>query len=698
MTTVAPSAAGALAGVDGEGQQPVTPRDLQYRPHLDGLRAVAVYLVVLFHAGYSRLSGGYVGVDVFFVLSGYLVTLLLLRDVAARSSIAFARFYARRYRRLLPAAFVALVVSATVYSAIASPADALSSVNAFKAAFLYVANWFFVHRSTAYFGGNIAQNPVLHFWSLAVEEQFYLVWPLVLGALFAIARGSGIRRTRTIQAIVAGSAVVSLAWALYLRHASPAHAYYGTDARAYQLLAGALLALTPGIIDRARRVRAVARALPAIALLALLLLATSWVHLDAIERGAAVVLASVAIITALEASDRGVVKAVLSSGPLVYLGRISYGTYLWHWPVILVMAQLLHLSTIATVALTLLVATSIASLSHQLLERPVRESRLLERHRNAVIAAGLAISMVSALVIVPAILRPTSSSASAVRVGSAIGTPVPAGLDWARATFSALPPNPVCYGRPPGACTTVHGRGRRLLLIGDSSARMLIPTFAAVARRDNLTLSVISLGDCPWQRHLYSRIDTAQCRKLKEDAYTRVIPALAPDVIVAVNYGYESPTNTLFPIEGLVDENGHTLARGSPAFDAEIERTTVASASDLTRRGGRLVLIESLPRARSIDPTACIRHSRFVEPCRFVASTAPTSVDRLYRRIAAGNSHILSADFARLACPFLPICDPVVAGLIVRVDPYHFSFDYARYIAPQVDEYLRANRLVGGGG
>jgi peptidoglycan/LPS O-acetylase OafA/YrhL len=162
-----------------------------YRPFLDGLRAVAVYLVVLFHAGSDRFSGGFVGVDVFFVLSGFLVTQLLLRDVEATGSVSFRRFYARRFRRLLPAAFVALVVTALVFAALASPVEVADALGGFKASFLYSANWYFIDQSADYFGADLATNPVLHFWSLAVEEQFYLVWPLLLGGLFAATRRFG---------------------------------------------------------------------------------------------------------------------------------------------------------------------------------------------------------------------------------------------------------------------------------------------------------------------------------------------------------------------------------------------------------------------------------------------------------------------------------------------------------------------------
>jgi len=191
--------------------------DEHYRPHLDGLRAVAVYLVVLFHAGSGWFPGGYVGVDVFFVLSGFLVTQLLLRDLRHQGTIRFGRFYSRRFRRLLPAAFVALTVTALVYTAIASPAEVLAAAGSFKAAFLYSTNWYFIHQATGYFGADITTNPVLHFWSLAVEEQFYLLWPLALVGAFALTRHMDrTRQRRTIQIAVAVGALASVVLALSL--------------------------------------------------------------------------------------------------------------------------------------------------------------------------------------------------------------------------------------------------------------------------------------------------------------------------------------------------------------------------------------------------------------------------------------------------------------------------------------------------
>jgi len=349
-----------------------------YRPHLDGLRAVAVYLVLLFHAGTSAFTGGYIGVDVFFVLSGYLVTQLLLRDVAQSGVIRFGRFYSRRFRRLLPAAFVALIVTAFVFTAISSPVEVSGAVGGFKAAFLYSANWYFIHHASGYFGADISTNPVLHFWSLAVEEQFYLVWPVALGGGFLLTRrfDHG-KQMRAIRVTVAIGALASAAWALSLKSGNPNHAYYGTDARAYELLAGAFLALTPASVDWAKKLARFMRLGSVVVVGALLVLASAWVHLDAIERGIAVTITTCLIIVAIEADDGGPIKRALSSSPAVYLGKVSYGTYLWHWLVILVVTRTFQTSALSTFGITCLVATALASLSFQMMERPVSRCALV---------------------------------------------------------------------------------------------------------------------------------------------------------------------------------------------------------------------------------------------------------------------------------------------------------------------------------
>ncbi|MFM7225674.1 MAG: acyltransferase family protein, partial [Actinomycetota bacterium] len=190
--------------------------DAHYRRHLDGLRTVAVVLVIAFHSGIDRLSGGFIGVDVFFVLSGFLVTGILVRDLGSGRGVQWRRFYSRRVRRILPASVLTLVVTAVVYAAVASPLQQEDAFGGFRSAFLYIANWHFIQQSTDYFAADVDRNPVLHFWSLAVEEQFYLVWPFLFVGLCLATERIGRERWWMRRGVVLLAAVASAAAAVVI--------------------------------------------------------------------------------------------------------------------------------------------------------------------------------------------------------------------------------------------------------------------------------------------------------------------------------------------------------------------------------------------------------------------------------------------------------------------------------------------------
>ncbi len=210
-----------------------------YRPALDGVRSVAVYVVVLFHAGLSGVDGGFLGVDLFFVLSGFLVSSILLHEFEETGRVRLWRFYARRVRRLLPAALVVVTVTAAVFVLMVSSVGRAPMVGDAQASLMYVANWRFLSQENDYFGAEIDRSPYLHFWSLSIEEQFYVVFPLVLLALVALARRWRPALSIGVGVLFSASLFAQLVWVT--RDAN--HAYYGTDARAYQLMAGVLAAL-----------------------------------------------------------------------------------------------------------------------------------------------------------------------------------------------------------------------------------------------------------------------------------------------------------------------------------------------------------------------------------------------------------------------------------------------------------------------
>jgi peptidoglycan/LPS O-acetylase OafA/YrhL len=658
-----------------------------YRPHLDGLRAVAVYLVVLFHAGSSAFPGGFIGVDVFFVLSGFLVTQLLLRDIARTGSIGLRRFYARRFRRLLPAAFVALTVTAVVYTAIASPVEVSAAVPSFKAAFLYSTNWHLIHQAAAYFGADINTNPVLHFWSLAVEEQFYLLWPLTLGGLYALTRRiDPARRLHVIRTIVAVGALASAIWALSLRNSNPNRAYYGTDTRAYELLAGAFIALVPTLIATAKQHRRTMRIATAFGAAAVLVLASSWVDVDAIERGIAVTITTCVLIVAVEAAEGGLVRRTLSTRTMVYLGKISYGTYLWHWLVILVLLRAFRPSPVATVGIGALVATALASLSFEMLERPVRMSRFFDRYPRAVITAGLAISVVSALVLIPKIATPSNASAAARHsTEPSFLTPVPAGLE-ARALEGHFPQ---CIKRRGFICTIRNGTGLRFLLLGDSNAATLTPMLADISDREGLALYSSVQAGCPWQRDLYTRFYLDNCRRLKESLYGGAISELRPDVVVVMNVAYGGDNRNTPPLLG---------PNRKPVGFSAVARATRRSVALLRAKGREVLLVEPFPVPTapnaSFDPFICLHDASVLEQCRYTANPSPSPIERLYRGLAKEDHRIYSLDLDRDVCPLLPICDPVIGGVIVKMNATHITTQYSHALGPRVDIELRSDAIL----
>ncbi|MCU0501092.1 MAG: acyltransferase family protein [Anaerolineae bacterium] len=351
---------------------------LPYSPALDGLRALAVIAVLIYHAGLHWLPGGFLGVEIFFTISGYLITSLLLSEWRETGRINLGQFWLRRGRRLLPALFLVIVCS-LVFAVLFLPDEVAKLRADALASFVYVTNWYLIFSQQSYFEAVGRPSLLRHLWSLAIEEQFYLIWPLVF--VFAMTRF----RKRTILVGIAVAALVSmfLMAMLYAPGADPSRVYYGADTRASGILIGVALAFvwTPGKVQ-GRRIDKLPFDLIGVlafgALLACCLLINEFD--DFLYRGGFVLTAlSTAVLIAAVVHPRGKrLAAVLGSSALVWIGLRSYGIYLWHWPVFMLTRPQLDVSLDGPVllAIRLGLTLALAVLSYHLLETPIRTGAL----------------------------------------------------------------------------------------------------------------------------------------------------------------------------------------------------------------------------------------------------------------------------------------------------------------------------------
>jgi peptidoglycan/LPS O-acetylase OafA/YrhL len=401
---------------------------LAYRPGLDGLRAIAVAAVFLYHSRIDWLPGGFFGVDLFFVLSGYLITSLLLAEWEAGNRVDLRRFWLRRARRLLPA-MVVVVLAALFLAAIFARTDLARTRGDAVSSLLYYTNWHLIIANHSYF--NLMGRPSLlqHLWSLAVEEQFYVIWPLLLVPGLVL-----VGRKRLPLLVIAGTAgSATLMWLLYNPNGDPSRVYYGTDTRAFLLLMGILLALVWPAFERLRRALPLLELLGVAALVATVLLFRQMQDFDpTLYRGGDLAAAfCFAVLIAAVAHPRTGLGQALGVAPLRWIGERSYGIYLWHWPVIALMRPGVDISWTGpgvVVAQAAIVLTA-AALSYRYIEQPIRTGRLQRRLaawpgrlRLELVGAG-AMSLVAAfavLFVIPKALNPVSGYVNPPQVNAAV--------------------------------------------------------------------------------------------------------------------------------------------------------------------------------------------------------------------------------------------------------------------------------------
>jgi len=470
----------------------------QRAPGLDGVRALAVLAVLAFHLGIPGAPGGFLGVDVFFVLSGYLITDLLAARRDQSGQLSLGQFWARRARRLLPALAVVLV-TVTAAVALAEPGQLAALRPTLAAAACYASNWYQATHHVSYFASFGPPPPLQHLWSLAIEEQFYLIWPLILALVLA---GLGSRHARAAVAWAGAAASALLMALLYTPGSDPSRVYYGTDTHAAALLVGAALALTWPLATIAAAPPRLTRRLDFAGLAGLALLAWAAGHLsgaDPVVYPAGLVIAALAAGgLVLAAAAPGGVSAMLSLRPLRWLGVRSYGIYLWHWPVIALAAAIAGRNRVPAWLwpVEAAIVIGLAAASWKWVETPILQAgfgvtlrswrtglaeSLTAARRSPVRALPLLAVVAAATVACTAgygVLHPPASTTSALMRQVAHGERVSAASRAQAAQPPAGSPQAApAAGQPPVGTTAVPGpggqdarpvRGWQVTAIGDS--------------------------------------------------------------------------------------------------------------------------------------------------------------------------------------------------------------------------------------
>jgi peptidoglycan/LPS O-acetylase OafA/YrhL len=580
--------------MDGDPHGQAQPVDAgRHRHDIQGLRAIAVLIVALNHTGLSFLQGGYVGVDVFFVLSGFLITGLLLNEAKTHGYISFSRFYIRRAKRILPAATLTLVVTMTAAYYLLNYVRAKQAVWDSIWASLFGANIHFAAQSTDYFARGQPPSPVQHYWSLSVEEQFYFVWPALFAlALFgsALGRRSARRRlghgrpgvslwgTRRLLAAVAILGGASLAWSVHDTDVPPASAYFSTAARAWELALGAGLAI--GAAGLARVPGAIRTGLGWLGLGAIGVASVAYSATTAFPGYAALLpTAGAALVIAAGIgahAPRYGVGCVLSTRPLRYIGDRSYAFYLWHWPVLVIAVQYVgHDLSVAVKLLLLAGAFLLSVISYRLLENPVRRARWTRSASSVLIPASVAAVVVVAMFALTSIdtqisraddvpaAAPLVTKSHRTTSTRAVGASLPAVVAAVQAARrGAKIPAPLTppidklldsdylYVFPDGCVPVADSQttseicrlgdtagAKSIVVFGDSHMQMWMPTILAMAERDGwVVIPIVKSGCVPssWLGHGFPGTAAAairQCHAWYSWALAKA-KSLHPDVTV----------------------------------------------------------------------------------------------------------------------------------------------------------------------
>ncbi len=642
----------------------MAPERAGFRSDIEGIRGVAILLVVGFHAGITALAGGFVGVDVFFVLSGYLITGILAREVAATGDVDFQAFYAKRARRLLPALLVVLLATIAIALWLYAPIDQPPIASDARAVALHYGNVLFAQNAVNYHAAS--GNPFLHTWSLAVEEQFYLIWPLLFAYVGRFYGATGATPRRLI-AWIAVAGAISFGFSIWLTGVAQPWAFFGMPTRIWEFALGGLAALA--LTDTSRPAERTGKMLQVGGLVAIGFAALTY-HEALPYPGVPALLpalGAVALIVGGEVARTGAVSRALSSRPLMWLGRMSYSWYLWHWPLVGLGAALDWKIGAGGKIVWSFAALGLAILTNRFVEERFRYTSNANDtvQRTNVIALGASVAV--ALLAWGALLFAGRRAASPVQRQFTAARWDNMDHDcWGSMTES--PTAPCVFGD--------RSASTKVVLMGDSHAEHWLPAMDRIGRERHwkvyaMVKPACPVADIPEMMNARLKRQYTECTNWRRSRLRKIL-ALRPDLVVLSSYDHYIPA----------DGEASSWNVTPVAWQVGLRRTY----SLLSNAGITTVAMRDVPDA-GFDVPSCLSRRASGAPfqlraCEYeLATSLRWSAINAQTAAARGLSNVAIVTMNDRVCPRSP-CSVVQRGSIVFRDGDHLTTAFSRAEAP----------------